>query len=170
MATMKRKVKCCVEGCEDVVSMRHRFPKSNPTFFKIWIDNIKPKNWETLSVQQIYNRYYVCHAHFEKCYHLVGSLRGLTVHAVPTLGVPGVNNNNNTVDEPMNISSKYKTEMEISQPEESKNIMGLTKRNGAPKVLNYYLNRPSTSKNNIQPIPSVSKPEELPSFLEPSTQ
>ncbi|XP_045462466.1 uncharacterized protein LOC123672401 [Harmonia axyridis] len=148
--------------------MRHRFPKNNPTFFKIWIDNIKPKYWETLSVQQIYNKYSVCHAHFEKCYHLVGSLRGLTVHAVPTLGVPGVNNNN--VDEPMNTSSNYETEMEISQPEDSEGIMEFTTQNGVPKVFNDDFNQPSTSKNYIQPIPSVSQPEELPNFLEPSTQ
>ncbi|XP_044766247.1 uncharacterized protein LOC123322368 [Coccinella septempunctata] len=37
----------------------------------------------------IYNRYYVCHSHFPEIYHLPGSKRGLTVDAVPTIGVPG---------------------------------------------------------------------------------
>ncbi|XP_044745284.1 uncharacterized protein LOC123307131 [Coccinella septempunctata] len=80
---------CCVPGCMDRVSQRHRFPKANRTIFKTWLKVINPQNWKELSDEQIYNRYYVCHAHFSKNYHLPGSKRGLTIDAVPTIGVPG---------------------------------------------------------------------------------
>ncbi|XP_044746884.1 uncharacterized protein LOC123308334 [Coccinella septempunctata] len=86
---MRKINNCCVPGCMDRVSQRHRFPKANPTLFKTWLEVIKPQNWQELSDEQIYNRYYVCHVHFTKNYHLPGSKRGLTIDAVPTIDVPG---------------------------------------------------------------------------------
>ncbi|XP_044755114.1 uncharacterized protein LOC123314066 [Coccinella septempunctata] len=86
---MKKMNNCCVPGCMDRVSQRHRFPKANPTIFTTWLEVINPQNWQELSDEQIYNRYYVCHAHFTKNCHFPGSKRGLTIDAVPTIDVPG---------------------------------------------------------------------------------
>ncbi|XP_044747158.1 uncharacterized protein LOC123308523 isoform X5 [Coccinella septempunctata] len=107
--------KCCVYGCNDVLNKRHRFPKKNPTLFKTWVDIIKPTNWQKLSDLQIYNRYVVCHTHFEDIYKLEGSSRGLTDDAVPTIGVqvaPDV------CDESMNQPSTSKVQSVMESPNE----------------------------------------------------
>ncbi|XP_045473667.1 uncharacterized protein LOC123680055 [Harmonia axyridis] len=85
---MPKMKKCCVRGCTDEISVRHRFPKRNLDIFEKWLQIIQPKNWQELSRERIYDRYYVCHSHFKENYHLPGSQRGLTCHAIPTIGIP----------------------------------------------------------------------------------
>ncbi|CAH2007863.1 unnamed protein product [Acanthoscelides obtectus] len=80
--------KCAVRGCQDSVSVRHRFP--NPTKFMYvfvqWVDCIGNEVVRDIDPITVYNRYRVCHAHFtvEDNY---GNNR-LRKDAVPSLNLP----------------------------------------------------------------------------------
>jgi hypothetical protein len=81
----KRKTKkCCVPGCTDNISTRHRFPK-DPELFQEWKNNVNNPALKDLSVTKVYNLYYICNRHFSKNCLVVGTKRGLTRTAVPTL-------------------------------------------------------------------------------------
>lgn len=85
----KKVKKCCVPNCTNK-GVRHRFPRSNPVIFQKWLDIIKSLNYETLSMDQQYNRYYVCNNHFSDDCFVVGIQRGLKRKALPTLNIPGM--------------------------------------------------------------------------------
>lgn len=56
--------------------------------FKAWLEMVKTRNSKTLSVERIYNRYYVCDDHFSlKCFAL-GTRRGLKIYVIPTVNIP----------------------------------------------------------------------------------
>lgn len=57
---------CCVLGCGDKVSSRHRFPnpEKEPARFSAWIDALAtPKLWH-INRMQLYNNFRVCRQHF----------------------------------------------------------------------------------------------------------
>lgn len=79
---------CCVPGCKNLHSKRHRFPKKEPEIFDAWVKRIKPAIYEILTMQEMYNKYVVCEEHFtEDC--IVPGLRGRKRTAVPSLNIPG---------------------------------------------------------------------------------
>ncbi|CAH1378880.1 unnamed protein product, partial [Tenebrio molitor] len=81
-----KKNKCCVPGCEDKTSKRHRFPR-DPDMFKLWVENIRAPRLQELTPNQVYRTCYVCNIHFgEECL-VPGTLRGLRKDAVPTLNL-----------------------------------------------------------------------------------
>ncbi|XP_023311289.1 uncharacterized protein LOC108911603 [Anoplophora glabripennis] len=80
--------KCCVPNCLNRSSKRHRFPKSDIDLFKTWLQIIKPVDCDELTIEQIYNRCYVCEDHFSSECFVPGTRRGLTRNAVPTLLIP----------------------------------------------------------------------------------
>lgn len=82
-------MKCCVLNCTDIHSRRHRFPKNYPDVYKQWLQNVRPVNYENLSVKDVYNKYYVCDSHFTPECFVPGTRRGLRKDAVPTISVPG---------------------------------------------------------------------------------
>lgn len=150
---MGRLNKCCVHGCNDVLSKRHRFPINNPNVFKSWLEIVKPKDWQILPAEVIHRRYYVCDAHFEDHYK-VSSKRGLLIHSVPTLGV--------SVNKP---SSKINCNQ--SPPEGALSIMEPKTKESISKVDPDFLNQPSTSKSNtIQ----ISQSRVLQNVMEPISQ
>lgn len=69
--------KCCVVGCGDMSSKRHRFPKNEPDVYKLWLVRLKPPHYESLSVEDIYNKYVVCERHFTPDLIVPESRRGL---------------------------------------------------------------------------------------------
>ncbi|KAJ8926618.1 hypothetical protein NQ314_020982 [Rhamnusium bicolor] len=77
------KNKCCVLGCNDRTSKRHRFPK-DVALLKRWVDNIKQPRLRELLPEEIYS-YYVCDRHFVQEYLVPGTRRGLRRDAVPTV-------------------------------------------------------------------------------------
>ncbi|XP_074033750.1 uncharacterized protein isoform X2 [Leptinotarsa decemlineata] len=81
--------RCCVAGCTNRDSKRHRFHKNQPDVFNTWIERIKPYNYENLSLDKIYNSYHVCHEHFPPECMVPGTKRGLKFGAVPSLRIPG---------------------------------------------------------------------------------
>jgi hypothetical protein len=84
-----KKNKCCVPGCEDKTSKRHRFPR-DPDMFKLWVENIRAPRLQELTPNQVYRTCYVCNIHFgEECL-VPGTLRGLRKDAVPTLNLSGM--------------------------------------------------------------------------------
>ncbi|KAK4882037.1 hypothetical protein RN001_005356 [Aquatica leii] len=70
------KNKCCVSGCVDRISKRHRFPK-DVSLLKEWVKNIKDQRLNTLSPQEIYSKYYVCDRNLVLEYLVPGTRRGL---------------------------------------------------------------------------------------------
>lgn len=66
----------------------HRFPKNNEHLFRTWLESIKPANYENMTQQQIYDKYYVCEAHFSPNFIVQGTKRGLAAMAVPSLNLP----------------------------------------------------------------------------------
>ncbi|VEN44990.1 unnamed protein product, partial [Callosobruchus maculatus] len=69
--------KCCVPGCIESRGQRDRLPKPIEELFDLWLERIKPHNYEQLSREQIYNRFYVCNQHFTPNCFLPGSRKGL---------------------------------------------------------------------------------------------
>ncbi|KAJ8972957.1 hypothetical protein NQ317_000791 [Molorchus minor] len=57
---------------------------------EMWLNNIKPPNYENLTTLEIYNKYYVCEKHFSNDCIVAGTRRGLKRTAVPTLHIPGL--------------------------------------------------------------------------------
>ncbi|XP_050311009.1 uncharacterized protein LOC126746710 [Anthonomus grandis grandis] len=88
MRMEKQQKPCCVPGCKDFLSKTHRFPKNNLPVFRAWIRAVKPKNWDILTLDQVYNRYLVCDVHFAKKDCMPGFQRGLKANAVPMLNLP----------------------------------------------------------------------------------
>lgn len=84
----KRVHSCCVRNCKNKGGRRHRFPKNQPDTFKAWLEMVKPRDYKTLSVESIYNRYYICDDHFSAERFVPGTRRGLKVYAVPTVNIP----------------------------------------------------------------------------------
>lgn len=82
------KNKCCVSGCDDRTSKRHRFPK-DAKFLKKWVENTHNLRLTQLSPSEICESYFVCHRHFQQEYLVPGSRRRLRRDAVPTLHLPG---------------------------------------------------------------------------------
>lgn len=83
---MGKKVnKCCVVGCHDKHSKRHRFPLRDHKLFKLWLDSIDNPKLSKLPLKHIYKRYYVCDRHFSIKCKVPGTKRGLTANAVPTV-------------------------------------------------------------------------------------
>ncbi|KAJ8972523.1 hypothetical protein NQ317_003069, partial [Molorchus minor] len=64
--------------------------KKEPEIFRMWLNNIKPPNYENLTTLEIYNKYYVCEKHFSNDCIVAGTRRGLKRTAVPTLHIPGL--------------------------------------------------------------------------------
>lgn len=87
--TMVRYKKCCVSNCTNKFARRHTFPKRYMSTFKQWVDIIKPPLYETLTTDQIYKKYLVCDDHFSNDCFVPGTKRGLKVHAIPTINIPG---------------------------------------------------------------------------------
>ncbi|KAK5638960.1 hypothetical protein RI129_013255 [Pyrocoelia pectoralis] len=85
---VKYKNKCCVPGCTDKLSKRHRFPK-NLKYFNEWVRNIKLQELQEKDVLSVYLKYYVCNKHFENNYLVPGTRRGLRKDAIPTLYLSG---------------------------------------------------------------------------------
>ncbi|XP_074026877.1 uncharacterized protein [Leptinotarsa decemlineata] len=85
--------RCCVAGCTNRDSKRHRFPKNQPDVFNTWIERIKPYNYENPSLDKIYNSYHVCHEHFPPECMVPGTKRGLKFGAVPSLRIPDIKDN-----------------------------------------------------------------------------
>ncbi|XP_050306882.1 uncharacterized protein LOC126743711 [Anthonomus grandis grandis] len=79
---------CCVQGCTDFSSKRHRFPKNNRRLLRAWIKAVRPKHWDVLTATEIYDRYLVCNAHFSREDCVPGTVRGLRINAVPTINLP----------------------------------------------------------------------------------
>ncbi|XP_045477778.1 glyoxylate reductase/hydroxypyruvate reductase-like isoform X2 [Harmonia axyridis] len=46
--------KCCVQGCTDETSTRHRFPMRDLDLFDNWLQIIQPRNWQQLTRHRIY--------------------------------------------------------------------------------------------------------------------
>jgi hypothetical protein len=88
MKEIKYKNKCCVPGCNNQASKRHRFHK-DPDLCQRWIENIKPARLQCLTAAEIYRRCYVCNIHFAREFIVEGTLRGLRKDAVPTLHLGG---------------------------------------------------------------------------------
>ncbi|XP_056632273.1 uncharacterized protein LOC130442182 isoform X1 [Diorhabda sublineata] len=86
----KKRHRCCVNGCDDLLSIRHRFPKREPEIFEAWIKILKPPHYQSLSVNDIYNKYVVCDVHFRECDKIpkMSRKRGLSAIAIPTLKIP----------------------------------------------------------------------------------
>lgn len=85
----KRRNPCCVTGCENRHSKRHRFPKNDPEIFTLWVERIQPRNFKVMSVDEIYSKYYVCEEHFLLSDIVPGTKRGLKRTAVPAVNIPG---------------------------------------------------------------------------------
>lgn len=65
----KRVNKCCVSGCEDITSTRHRFPTvnlENDDVFNVWLERMNNPKLKTLNKEKIYKNYYVCDRHFSE--------------------------------------------------------------------------------------------------------
>lgn len=88
----KRSHRCCVNGCNDLMSIRHRFPKREPHIFVAWIKIIKPPGYQSLSMDAIYNKYVVCDIHFRECDRIpkMCRMRGISAIAIPALKIPGL--------------------------------------------------------------------------------
>ncbi|KAJ8910967.1 hypothetical protein NQ315_003660 [Exocentrus adspersus] len=84
-------IRCCVPGCGDMTSTRHRFPnpKVRMELFKVWLAAINNEALFELDPLIIYENRRICHRHFEENHFSPGSNR---VHhnAIPTLFLPGV--------------------------------------------------------------------------------
>jgi hypothetical protein len=85
---IKYKNKCCVPGCSDRTSKRHRFPKDEE-LFKKWVESIQQPCLRNLNQEQIYKSYFVCDRHFMQEYLVPGTKRGLRKDAVPTMYMSG---------------------------------------------------------------------------------
>lgn len=66
----------------------HRFPKNDEKLFQIWLQRIKPMNYQHMTPLQIYKKYYVCDAHFSSNCIVEGTKRGLITTAVPSVNLP----------------------------------------------------------------------------------
>lgn len=75
---------CCVRGCIERYSILYRFPKDYPEIFEMWTEIIKPVNYELMSPEEIYKKYYVCEKHFSKDCWVQGTKR-LIRTAIPSL-------------------------------------------------------------------------------------
>ncbi|XP_064212928.1 uncharacterized protein LOC107398865 isoform X2 [Tribolium castaneum] len=82
------KIKCCVPGCNDTTSKRHRFPK-DVDLCNSWVQNIGCPKLSTLSTAELYNKF-VCDIHFEEYYRVPGTKRGLRKDAIPSLQLSNV--------------------------------------------------------------------------------
>uniref|UniRef100_A0A1Y1JZB1 THAP-type domain-containing protein n=1 Tax=Photinus pyralis TaxID=7054 RepID=A0A1Y1JZB1_PHOPY len=81
---IKYKLKCCVPGCTDKTSKRHRFPKDVQMLRK-WVEVIQNSALMSQEPYTIYKSSYVCDRHFSQEYLVPGTRRGLSRIAVPTL-------------------------------------------------------------------------------------
>lgn len=80
--------KCCVINCRNVPGRRHRFPKRNKDILMKWINVIKPQNYENLTINEIYSKFYICDEHFTPDCFITGTNRGLKATAIPSLNLP----------------------------------------------------------------------------------
>ncbi|KAJ8935617.1 hypothetical protein NQ318_006460 [Aromia moschata] len=88
MDNVVRRRRCAVPGCEDRVSVRHRFPINDEKTFNSWVLIVDHPHFSHLTPREIYNSYLVCHRHFSEDSIVVGTKRGLKVGAIPTLFLP----------------------------------------------------------------------------------
>lgn len=79
---------CCVPGCTDITSSRHRFPKGELDVFNVWVNRINHPRFKNLQPEQIYKTYVVCDRHFTEDNKVRGSKK-LIHRVLPTLHIPG---------------------------------------------------------------------------------
>lgn len=85
--------KCCVPGCTNRDSKRHRFPNhKEPELFKKWLENVNNPKLKNLLPEEVYRSYYVCNIHFAAEYLVARTKRGLRRDAIPTLVLSGKKN------------------------------------------------------------------------------
>nr|CAD7202661.1 unnamed protein product [Timema douglasi] len=91
---MPRKKCCCVPGCEDQESVRHRIPILNNTIYNIWLRRISnPKLFE-LTKESVNRNYVICNKHFiDDCKN--PSSRRLQIYSLPSINLPGFNEEGN---------------------------------------------------------------------------
>lgn len=83
------KIKCSVPECDDKYSSRFRFPKDAEKM-KQWLMKVRNPLLNSLSFENVYNKYRVCSRHFLQEF-IVGdptARRGITWNAVPLLYLP----------------------------------------------------------------------------------
>lgn len=85
-----RLFKCCVPECNDRESKRHRFPgyQKYPKMFEKWLQRIKPHNFQLMSFEEMYSKFYVCESHFRP-EDIIESRRGLKLTSIPSVNIPG---------------------------------------------------------------------------------
>ncbi|XP_063237793.1 uncharacterized protein LOC134539574 [Bacillus rossius redtenbacheri] len=87
MVKMTRKKPCCVPGCRDTTSIRHRLPKNDDVSYKIWLERINNPRLLSLDKERVYKTYVVCERHFiDDCKNL-GS-KHLKIYSLPSLHLP----------------------------------------------------------------------------------
>lgn len=79
-------IKCCVSGCEDKTSSRHRFPnpKKDMDRLKLWLNVLQDETLSQVDPMKLYSDRRICRRHFCKDDYSVGSNR-IHSNAVPTL-------------------------------------------------------------------------------------
>ncbi|KAK4887692.1 hypothetical protein RN001_003963 [Aquatica leii] len=78
------KNKCCVFGCDDKWTKRHRFPNDAKMRQK-WLQMINNPDLNTIAAKELYNKHFVCQKHFAEKYLVPGTKRGLRHDAIPTV-------------------------------------------------------------------------------------
>lgn len=89
---MSRKRPCCVPSCNDTTAPRHRFPLLERDMFEAWLKAVDNEKLKDLTHEQIHRSYYVCHRHFAEEDVVMGTKRGLTRGAIPSLFLEGITN------------------------------------------------------------------------------
>ncbi|CAH1725029.1 unnamed protein product [Aphis gossypii] len=100
---------CVVVDCDtsyrDTITLRHRFPRDEPTF-NIWVERSGNPHLLNLSIDDVYKSFIMCDKHFASSCKSPGCKK-LIKTAVPTLNLPHYNDMGDDTD---NMSIEFVTE------------------------------------------------------------
>lgn len=70
------KNKCCIPGCTNRISKRHRFPNpKDMDMFNTWVDILTQPHLKNMEPEKIYKSYYICNTYFSPEYSVPGTDR-----------------------------------------------------------------------------------------------
>ncbi|KAK4879717.1 hypothetical protein RN001_007863 [Aquatica leii] len=164
--------KCCVPGCEDDSSPRHRIP-TNPRIRNIWLERIANARLQR-EITNL-NNFRVCEAHFSN--HCIERPNHLKKFSLPTLNLPQYNCRNEVEESfsfpcnPVNqtpamilvgeISKKAITQTTQSSEDESLEVCIPQRTYGAIKRIRLATeSQGDINAIQVQPGPSVSVVED----------